>query len=307
MDLKPLLNIYNDWYGKLRSRERRLFFIFALVLAVSFYCAVFLKPALDDIKKLKNQLQGNKNQLAMLKTQLPSVAKAKQEIETKRQNLKDAKLKIADIESKLISSFQEQQLLNEVMKNAQKIGLDLESVKEDIKEEGGEFARVYIELKLASNYKKALTYIRSCESISPFIRIEEISVSPSKNEPVSTVEVALRLSALLSYASNNKGPLSSSVKDAGADIANLERSPFTPGVVTEKSKRKNLKVSGITYRNNAAGSTAIINGKIVRVGDSIEGVKIDSILSRSVVIDNGLEKETLEFERSGGTIEKNEQ
>jgi len=297
MGVNPLIGIYNDWYGKLKSSERRLFFIFTFVVVASFYFALFLKPALNDINKLNKQLQENQNQLGMLESQLPSAAKAKQEIEAIKQNLKDLKLKISDIESKLISTEQEQQLLTEVIKNAQGLGVDLESVKEDIKEEKEGFARLYIDLKFASNYKKAVTYIKRMESISPFVKIEEMSLAQSKNEPLSTVDISLRLSALLSYTSKNQSQLSSSAKEGSADSGDFKRSPFTPKFITEKNKGKKLKVTGITYRNNEASSTAIINGAIVKIGDQAEGVKIERISPNSVVVDNGVEKETLKLER----------
>jgi len=294
--IKLLIGIYNNWYGKLKSNERRLFIIFALVLISSFYFMLFLKPAMDDISRLKKQQQENQNQLGMLKSQLPLAIKTKQEIETTKQNLKVLKLKISDIESRLISGSQEQQLLTEVIKNAQVMGIDLESVKENSKEEREGFIRLYIDLKFASNYKKILTYIKGIESISPFVKIEEVSLDQSKNEPLSTIEVSLRLSTLLSYTSDSQGQFSSA-KNAAADIGDLKRSPFTPKFITEKTKRKNLKVTGITYRSNEVDSTAIINNAIARIGDKIEGLKIERILPNSVIIDNGVEKEILKLER----------
>ena len=297
MKINPLLKIFNDWYGKLKSNERRFLLVLVLVLGVSFYFTLVLKPALNDIYRLKKQEQENQNQLGMLKSQFPSVLKTKQEIETIKQNLKDLKSKISNIESQLIGSSQEQQLLTEAIKNAQSLGIDLESVKEDIKEEKEGFIRVYIELKLVANYRKVANYIKRIELISPFVKIEEMILTQSKNEPLSMVEATLTISSLLSNESKNQSPLSLAVKEPPAEIGELKRSPFTPRFVTEKTKRKNLKVTGITYRNNEAGSTAIVNGVIVRIGDQLEGVKIESILFNSVVIDNGVEKEILKLER----------
>lgn len=296
MDLKPLAGIYNNWYGKLNNKERRLFFFLVVVLAGSFYFTLFLKPAWDDISRLKKQLQDNQNQLGLLKSQIPAFSKAKQETEKIKQNIKTLGLKVSDVESKLIGPSQEQQLLTEVIKNAQSLGVDLESVNESIKEEREGFARLYIDLKFSSNYKKVIAYTRIIESISPFVKLEGMSLSQSKNEPVSTVEASLRISALLSYASNNRGQLSPPAKAAGADIEGINRSPFTPRFIADKTRKK-LKVTGITYRGDATGSTAIINGTIARVGDQVEGAKVERILSDSVTIDNGVEKEILKLER----------
>lgn len=297
MNLKPLIDIFNNWYNKLKSGERRLFFVFAAVLAVSFYLSAFLRPTLAEVSRLKKQQQENQNRLGMLKSQLSSDPKLQQDIGIIKQNLKNFKLNISDAESKLINVSQEQQLLTEFIKHAQGLAIDLESVKQDIKEEKDGFARLYIYLKFASNYKKLVSYIRKIEAISSFVKIEEMELVQSKNEPLTSVEASIVLSAILSYELGNQGQLSLSPKDSDAEVVNLQRSPFTPRFTTEKTKRKNLKVTGITYRDNGAGSTAIINGTILKAGEQIEGVKIERILPNSIIIDNGVEKETLKLER----------
>lgn len=297
MNLKPLIDIFNNWYNKLKPGERRLFFAFAAVLAASFYLSAFLKPTLDEVGRLKKLKQENQNRLDSFKSQLPSHSSLEQEIGIIKQNLKNLELNISDAESRLINVSQEQQLLTELIKHAQGLAIDLESVKQDIKEEKDGFAMLYIYLKFSSNFKKLVSYIRKIEAISPFVKIEEMELVQSKAEPLTTVEATIVLSAILSYEPGNQGQLSLSAKEAGAEVVSPQRSPFTPRFTTEKTKRKNLKVTGITYRANGAGSTAIINGSILKAEDQIEGVKIESILPNSVIIDNGVEKEVLKLER----------
>lgn len=246
---------------------------------------------------MEKQRQENQNQLGMLKSQYPNTIKAEQEIDLIKQNLANLKFKISEIESRLIGVSQEQQLLTEVIKHAQELSLDLESVKEDIKEENDGFARLYIDLEFISSYKIAVLYIRKIESISPFVRIEKMGLVQSKNEPLASVEVSIVLSAMLSYESNNKGQLALSLKESKPGIVDFKYSPFTPRFIMKKAKRGNLKVTGITYRKDGAGSTAIINGIIVKIGGQIEGVKIEQILPNYIIVDNGVEKETLALEK----------
>lgn len=294
---KLLVDFYNNWYNKLNAGERRLLFVFTAVSVLSFYFAVFLKPAMDEVIKIEKQQQENQSQIGRLKLQYPNAANTKQEIELIKQNLKNLKLKNFDIESKLISISQEQQLLTEVIKHAQELSIDLESVKEDIKEEKNGFARLYIDLEFISSYKKAVLYIRKIESISPFVRIKKIGLAQFKNEPLTLVEVSIGLSAMLSYESNNFGQLSLSLKEPDSEIEDLKDSPFTPRFVTKKAKRENLKVTGITYRKGGLESTVIINGTIVKIGGQIEGVKVEQILPNYIIVDNGVEKETLALEK----------
>ena len=295
--INPLLVAYKSWYSKLNDSARRLFLLLVCILVVSFYFNMFLKPTLDEITRLKKKYQEYQNQLMTLQSQFPFAASARKEAEAKRDNMKNLKLKISDIESKLISSSQEERLLTEAIRLSQSLAIDLGDIKETIKEEREGFARLYIDLKFSSNYKKALTYIRGLELISPFVKIEEMGLTQSKSEPISMIDVTLRMSALLNYGTDNKAQLSLSGKDAASEVGELKRSPFAPKFITEKNKRKNIKVTGISYRDNEIGSTAIINDKIVRIGDKIEDVIVERILLHCVIVDNGVEKETLPLER----------
>lgn len=299
MSLKPLIEIFVNWYKKLNSGERRLFFIFTFILLSTFYYTLFLKPALDEVNNIQKQEEANKNQLEVLKSQYPNAAQTKKEIEAMKNNQAALKKKIAGIESKLIGVSQEQQLLTELIKRAQEIPLDLESVKEDIKEDKDGFARAYIDLKFASNFKKVVTYLKKIESISPFLKIEKMELEQSKKEPLSVIEASVSLSAILSLNSVNPSAFSliDKAKEAIPGNLDLQPSPFTPKVILEKARDKNYKVTGITYRKDAGGSTAIINGKIVRKGDKLDEAKVENILPASVIIDNGTEKETLQLER----------
>src|SRR3989338_803967 len=153
MGFKPLIGIFNHWYNKLNSGERRLFLAFTVVLAVSFYLSAFLKPTLDKVSRLKKQEQENQNRLGMFESQLLPYPKLEREIGIIKQNLENLKLNISAAESRLINVSQEQQLLTELIKQAQGSAIDLESLKQDIKEEKEGFARLYIYLKFSSNYK----------------------------------------------------------------------------------------------------------------------------------------------------------
>jgi hypothetical protein len=77
----------------------------------------------------------------------------------------------------------------------------------------------------------------------------------------------------------------------------IERNPLMSGIATDEPGRKEtLKVTGITYRTHGI-STAIVNDTVVKVGDELEGQKIESILFDSVVINEDGQSRILKVER----------
>jgi|GEM_PF-1674173 len=291
--LKLLVSVCDSWYNKRNPGERRLLLALAVISACSLYFLLILKPSLNEIAGLKRRQQEYLGQLEKIKLQYPDVVKSRREIADIKQSTAGLKSGIEGIESKLISVSREQVLLTEIIKQAQELDIDLESVKQDVKEEKGGFYRLSIDLKFSAPYRKIPVYITGVESLAPVIAIEKMALSQSKNDPVLLVDVSLTLNTILSRTENASVEITSAKR--GKETADFKRSPFAPAFLSGKSQRKNLKVNGITY--SAEGSTAIINGTIVRVGDSVEKMEVKRILKDSVIIDTGAGEETLFLSR----------
>lgn len=291
--LKTLASVCYSWYNKRNPGERRLLLMLSFISVCSFYFSLILKPSLNEISGLKIRRQEYLGQMEKIKLQYPDVAKSRREITDIKQSAAELKTRIEGIESKLISVSQEQVLLTEIIKQAQDLDIDLESVKQEVREEKGGFYRLCIDLKFSVPYRKIPVYITGVESLVPFIAIEKMSLSQSKNDPVLLVDVSLTLNTILSRTEDESVEIASAKR--GKEAVDFKRSPFAPAFLSGKSQKRNLKVNGITY--SAEGSTAIINGTIVRVGDSVEKMEVKRILKDSVIIDTGAGEETLFLSR----------
>lgn len=86
-----------------------------------------------------------------------------------------------------------------------------------------------------------------------------------------------------------KGAPSHSGKTEGARLkssySSWGRNPFTPGDLADNSGR--LIIKGIVWGDDKADTFAIINDKIVKIGDEIGGKRVVEIKKDKVIINDG--------------------
>ena len=272
-----------------------LFIALFIVIFFSFYLKLFLKPTREKITRLKKQQEENEKRRQSLLSQFPDVAKAMLELEDFQQKINKMKGQSVDVEAKLLNARQVPGLLTELVKSSQELSVELQSVKQKLELDREGFSRLQLELSFESNYENAVNYIKKTEEISPYLKIGQIDLAQSKNDPRNLVNVSLRLEAILALTENTQAELPlPSLLEQGEKLK-ISRSPLKPWLSPASTKKERLKLIGITYRLN--GSTAIINDTVVKTGDEIEGQKVESILADSVIINNGIETKTLKIER----------
>jgi len=293
-------DFYNGRFKKLNLKERRLSVLLLSAFLVSLYFTLFLKPNFKQIAALKEEDAQAAKRIQLLTAQFTQPAKTKNELVLFKEEINAIKLRTKEVENKLLGIEQVPQILNELIKCAQGLKIEFQSVKQNIEPGPGKeiFSHLNIDLKFESRYEEMLGYLCRIEKVSPFMKVEEVYLSQSKADPRNLVTSAIRLSALLSNAQKQQGELS-------AAAANLEvrpalktaKSPFIPAIKIGQVKAKALKLSGITCRSLQQDSTAIINDTVVRKGDEIQGYKVQSISQNEVVLSDGEEEYKLNMER----------
>jgi Tfp pilus assembly protein PilO len=296
MDIKLLMEVFRNWFNKLKPKDRFLFIVFMLFLLVASYFQMFIRPAFNRIASLQKQQQESKKRERSLVSQFPDMDKAQKELEGIKKNVEAMKLKAADIEEKLVGVTQVPKLLAELVKCADGLTIDFQSVKQKIEASKDGINRLNVELKFESSYENAANYIKRTEGISPYVKVAEIDLAQSKNDPRNLINVSLQLSAILAYEEEGRVELFQPSAQGQTGKLSIGHSPLMPTFNVGQVKRKKLELTGITYRPEA-GSTAIVNDTVVKIGDVIEGRKVLSILADAVVLDNGIDKETLKVER----------
>lgn len=288
------IDLFKNWYNSLKPAEKRLLGMLIIVGLISGYFNFFFKPTVQQVDRFKQEKKESREHLQMLMLQYPDVGQAKETVSELEADVEEMALKVKNIESALINETQVPQLLTELIKCAQVLDVGLESVKQETFEDRNGFLRLYIEIRFASAYSTAVKYLEKIEKISPFLKIDEMEVVQSRDNPVKIVQGFIKLNTILKYATEEEGYFFSASGEPLEAEEKYERNPFSPKFAAKKIRRKDLRLSGITYRAKGDGSSAIINGALVRIGDRFgEEVVVEEILPGSVVVNDGIESYAL--------------
>ncbi|OGX45242.1 MAG: hypothetical protein A3G38_00800 [Omnitrophica WOR_2 bacterium RIFCSPLOWO2_12_FULL_51_8] len=297
MDLQARVNLIKEKFAKLKSGERRLILALAAALALTFYFRLFIKPAMGRIAVLKKQTQDNKDRARLYQSQFPDLDKERKGLLKIRQSIAQMKEDIRGIQSRLINAAQVPQLLMALIKSAQGLQIDFQSVKQKIEADRGGLSRLYIDLKFDAGYEDTVNYIRKVEGISDFLKLEEIDVSPSKKSPRSLITVSSTLSSILADNPAREGELPLKAAKVQEPKVTIKHNPLMPRLNLGQEKKKDLRVSGITFRSTAGASSAIINDTVLREGDEIDGATIERISPDSITVKDGPETYEVKVER----------
>lgn len=293
-----MIDLFKNWYRSLKPVEKRLLGMLIVIGLISGYFNFFFKPTVQQVDRFKQEEKKNQEHLQMLMLQYPDVRRAKEAVSGLEAGVEEMALKVKNIESALLNETQVPQLLTELIKCAQVLDVELESVKQEALEDRNGFLRLRIEIRFTSAYSAAVNYLEKIEKISPFLKIDEMEVAQFRDNPVKIVQGFIKLNTILKYAAEEEGRLFSASGESPLEAEEkYERNPFAPKFAAKKVRRKDLRLSGITYRARGDGSSAIINGALVRAGDRFgEEVVVKEILPGSVIVNDGIESYALYLE-----------
>ena len=193
---------------------------------------------------------------------------------------------IEGLEKMVPSRLHTSQLVGELTRLAKEV--KLESIKQKITKEQT-YSRIFLEVKFYSTYLDAVTYLASIESISPFIRVEEMEIlePAGKTVELGGAPVRLVVSCLLTNSASTP-----SLKASNVPALSVKRDILTSSSkLTEALSDSKFTLEGITF--DQQNPTAIINGDVFQVNSELGGYKIKKILADSVVLNDGVEDHLL--------------
>lgn len=299
MIIEALIGICRKRYSGLRPRERTALALLLAVAAIVIYTAAFFGPSAAKISGLKKQIEETNNRRLVLVSQSPDAAAAKLELEKLNQRIDRIKTETGEIESMLIGEGQVPKLLAELVRCAQGLAIDFQSVKQKVEADKDGISRLHLDIKFESSYPNTAAYVKRVEAISPFIKIGGIDLGQSKSDPRNMVSVSLKFSAILAYKEGvaaEFSPRPAAAEDESAKL-DITRNPLLSKYGRAGGRKKALKLTGITYYEKTSLASAIINDTVVKAGDEIEGHKIERVLWDSVVLNDGVESKILKVER----------
>ena len=267
-------------FKNLSAREKLILAALAVMLVFGAYMRmihmVFSKSKEAQLTRIKKY----NTQIKELNSKLPALDEQKARIDSLNKDCERMTEEVNKIEMKMPLRKDTSQLIGEFTRLANRAKLI--SIRQKVATQEG-YNRILIEVTLNASYPEAIYYISRIESISPFLRVEEVDINDSKGKSAEEGGAPVRLvvsSLLGDTAPDNVLKASEEeLKPVKRDILISKTKPV------EKLNEKDFKLEGITY--NSIMPTAILNGEVFRVGAEIKGLKVKQILPDQVVLTDG--------------------
>ncbi|MFH1855991.1 MAG: type 4a pilus biogenesis protein PilO [Candidatus Omnitrophota bacterium] len=283
-----MINNLFSFFKKLKRNEKILILLFCAFIGFNIYVNFIYKPITRGIKQYRKETQKLDKRLAEVKSNFPDTEKGKNRIELLKEESRNYSDQIDEIQENLPSKENIPQLLVGFSRQAKDVSIISLRQKMD---ENKEYSRIFIEVVIDASHKATVNYIRRIESITPFLKIEEIELwGASKGAKEGTGRMVF--SSLLKESPSAKLLFPSEVTELDSESRDIFTSKSKK---TSQEQKKELKLEGITY--NVDNPTAIINGEVVKQNSRINGYEVMQIFPEQVIINDGAQDYTLEITR----------
>lgn len=280
--------------GKMGRRERLL--LAALVIVIGGTLAYrMVGQGLLGQNKAKGELQKALDDKAKISSDLAEVRaqdRAQQkELADLQKNYDNTLKEISSYEEKIPSAGSITQLLGEITRRSEGLGMDFESIRQSIDREKEGYLKLKLDMKFSGPYSSVVNYLNRLSNLSDYLAVSNVEISQTK-EGAPHAKTNMELSMLLL----EKGiDLTIKEKEAPPAPLVLKLDPFVSKKPENKDRSKDFKLSGITGAGK--DSTAIINDEVVRTGAKLGEWQVMQIVSDAVTLSNGIETVTVTLNR----------
>lgn len=278
-------------FSKLKFKQQLIVAAGVAVIAVVAYLKIVHEPFNRKVDSYQSKLKRYETQLAELSTTFPPVEQQRKKIEELKLECEKLLEEIAEVEKNLPPKKETSHLIGEFTRLAKQARLL--SIRQKTMVKDG-YNKIFIEIKLAAPYPVAIAYIARLESISPFLRVEEVDINETKGKAFADGGAPVRIvvSSILGEA-----PLGQALTaDDQAKTPEVKRDILASSAKPLVSlSEKDFRLEGITFTEEMP--TAIINGEVFRVDSEVKGYKIRKIMPGSVILTDGTEDHLLTLNR----------
>ncbi|MDD4879394.1 MAG: type 4a pilus biogenesis protein PilO [Candidatus Omnitrophica bacterium] len=240
-----------------------------------------LQKVMDDKAKASSDLEEARAQDRAQQKELADLQK----------NYDNTLKEIASYEEKIPAAGSITQLLGEITRRSEGLGMDFESIRQNIEREKEGYLRLKLDMKFSGPYSGVVNYLNRLNNLSDYLSVFDIEISQTK-EGAPRAKTNMELSMLLL----EKGmDLTIKEKETPPTPLVLKIDPFVSKKPENKDRSKEFKLSGITGAGKE--STAIINDEVVRTGAKLGEWQVIQIVSDAVTLSNGIETVTVTLNR----------
>ena len=276
---------------KTGKRDRLLLVALVIVAAGSLIYRVAGQGFLSDQRRSKDELQKAldgkaKTSVALEEARAQDKAQQKEFSDLKK-NYDSTLKEITSCEERIPAAGSVTQLLGEVTRRSEGLGMDFESIRQNIEKGKEGYLNLNLDMKFSGPYSSVVNYLNRLENLSDYLSVSDIEISQTK-DGASHAKTSMKISMLLLERGID---LTTTEKETPSETLVLKLDPFASKKPEIKDRSKDFKLSGII--GVGKDSTAIINDEVVRSGDKIGEWKVVQIKPDAVTLSNGTETVTL--------------
>lgn len=273
------------------NRKKLLIISIAVVLGGLAAYSLVGQGFYSEQKKVKAELRKIDDEAAKTRDKFPDLKAEEREL-AELQNSYDGILKdIASYEQKVPSAGSVSKLLGEMTRRSEGLGMDFESIKQNIEREKEGYLVLKLDMKFSGPYASAVNYLNRLQNVSDYLTVPNIEISQTKESaPLSKTSMQV----LMLLLEKGMDLVALDGEQVPEQIV-LKSDPFASKRAGGKDRSKEFKLSGITQAGKE--STAIINDEVVKVGAKIGEWKVVKILPDGVTLSDGAEDVSVTLNR----------
>jgi len=273
--------------------NNRKFIVIIVAVAFAALAAYSLvgRGFITEQAAARSELRKIDDETAKTREKFPDIKSQEKELSDLRKSYDSVLKDIADYERKIPSVGSASKLLGEMTRRSEGLGIDFESIKQDIEREKEGYIKLKLDMKFSGPYSGIVNYLNRLQNLSDYLAVPNVEISQTK-DGASHSKADMQVSMLML----EKGiELADIEKTQPHEPVILKADPFVSKKPGRKDKSGDFKLSGITQAGK--DSTAIINDEVVRVGAKIGEWKVTQILQDAVMLSDGNDTVTVTLNR----------
>lgn len=245
----------------------------------------------SEQKKVKADLRKIEDEAAKTREKFPDIKAEERELYELQKSYDGILKDIASYEQKIPSAGSVSKLLGEMTRRSEGLGMDFESIRQNIEREKEGYLKLKLDMKFSGPYSGVVNYLNRLQNLSDYLTVPNIEILQTK-ESAPRSKTSMQVSMLLLETGVD---LSIQDRVQAPETIVLKLDPFVSKKTDRKDKAKDFKLSGITQAGK--DSTAIINNEVVKVGAKIGEWKVIQILPDAVTLSDGAENVSVTLNR----------
>jgi len=245
----------------------------------------------EEQNAVRSELRKIEDETAKTREKFPDIKAQEKELDGLQKSYDSVLKDIAGYEKKIPSAASVSKLLGEMTRRSEGLGMDFDSIRQDIEREKEGYIKLKLDIKFSGPYSSVVNYLNRLQNLSDYLVVSNVEISQSK-EGASHSKTNMQVSMLLL----EKGADLAAFENARIPEAlTLKADPFVSKKPGRKDKAGDFKLSGITQAGS--DSTAIINDEVVRTGAKIGGWEVTQISKDAVTLTDGNDIVTVTLNR----------